>query len=95
MMQTRISALQAAVDRIRTKIVDPYNKIVARITQLARLQRLLLAERCQQSVRELFLLAFHQKTLPAIFHCFSVNNILPVYCSVLYLCLTYHEHQTL
>uniref|UniRef100_A0A8C4EGR7 Conserved oligomeric Golgi complex subunit 5 n=1 Tax=Dicentrarchus labrax TaxID=13489 RepID=A0A8C4EGR7_DICLA len=38
MMQTRISALQAAVDRIRTKIVDPYNKIVARITQLARLQ---------------------------------------------------------
>ncbi|CAG5927063.1 unnamed protein product [Menidia menidia] len=39
MMQTRISALQAAVDRIRTKIVDPYNKIVARITQLARLQK--------------------------------------------------------
>uniref|UniRef100_A0A3Q3NLZ0 Conserved oligomeric Golgi complex subunit 5 n=1 Tax=Mastacembelus armatus TaxID=205130 RepID=A0A3Q3NLZ0_9TELE len=38
MMQTRISALQAAVDRIRTKIVDPYNKIVARITQLGRLQ---------------------------------------------------------
>ncbi|XP_045927503.1 conserved oligomeric Golgi complex subunit 5-like isoform X2 [Micropterus dolomieu] len=38
MMQTRISALQAAVDRIRTKIVDPYNKIVTRITQLARLQ---------------------------------------------------------
>ncbi|XP_036004820.1 conserved oligomeric Golgi complex subunit 5 [Fundulus heteroclitus] len=38
MMQTRISALQAAVDRIKTKIVDPYNKIVARITQLARLQ---------------------------------------------------------
>ncbi|KAM9846149.1 conserved oligomeric Golgi complex subunit 5 [Aulostomus maculatus] len=38
MMQTRISALQAAVDRIRSKIVDPYNKIVARITQLARLQ---------------------------------------------------------
>ncbi|XP_068573242.1 conserved oligomeric Golgi complex subunit 5-like [Cebidichthys violaceus] len=38
MMQTRISALQAAVDRIRVKIVDPYNKIVARITQLARLQ---------------------------------------------------------
>lgn len=24
--------------RIRTKIVDPYNKIVSRITQLARLQ---------------------------------------------------------
>ncbi|XP_029969125.1 conserved oligomeric Golgi complex subunit 5 isoform X2 [Salarias fasciatus] len=38
MMQTRISALQAAVDRIRAKIVDPYNKMVARITQLARLQ---------------------------------------------------------
>uniref|UniRef100_A0A8C6UG25 Conserved oligomeric Golgi complex subunit 5 n=1 Tax=Neogobius melanostomus TaxID=47308 RepID=A0A8C6UG25_9GOBI len=38
MMQTRISALQAAVDRIRTKIFDPYNKIVARITQLSRLQ---------------------------------------------------------
>eukprot|EP00066_Takifugu_rubripes_P022163 XP_011611429.1 PREDICTED: conserved oligomeric Golgi complex subunit 5 [Takifugu rubripes] len=38
MMQTRISALQAAVDRIRSKIVEPYNKIVARITQLDRLQ---------------------------------------------------------
>lgn len=38
MMQTRISALQAAVDRIRTKIFDPYNKIMARITQLSRLQ---------------------------------------------------------
>ncbi|XP_054655848.1 conserved oligomeric Golgi complex subunit 5 isoform X1 [Dunckerocampus dactyliophorus] len=38
MMQTRISALQATVDRIRTKIVDPYNRIVARITQLGRLQ---------------------------------------------------------
>ncbi|XP_027899344.1 conserved oligomeric Golgi complex subunit 5 isoform X1 [Xiphophorus couchianus] len=38
MMQTRISALQAAVERMRAKIVDPYNKIVGRITQLARLQ---------------------------------------------------------
>uniref|UniRef100_A0A8C7GAR1 Conserved oligomeric Golgi complex subunit 5 n=2 Tax=Oncorhynchus TaxID=8016 RepID=A0A8C7GAR1_ONCKI len=38
MMQTRIAALQGAVDRIRTKIVDPYNKIVARTAQLARLQ---------------------------------------------------------
>ncbi|XP_030636205.1 conserved oligomeric Golgi complex subunit 5 [Chanos chanos] len=38
MMQTRIAALQSAVDRIRTKIVDPYNKIVSRTAQLARLQ---------------------------------------------------------
>ncbi|XP_051890018.1 conserved oligomeric Golgi complex subunit 5 isoform X2 [Pristis pectinata] len=38
MMQTRISALQCTVDRIRGKIVDPYNKIVARTAQLARLQ---------------------------------------------------------
>ncbi|MFT7799235.1 conserved oligomeric Golgi complex subunit 5 [Arapaima gigas] len=38
MMQTRIAALQGAVDRIRAKIVDPYNKIVARTAQLARLQ---------------------------------------------------------
>ncbi|XP_062338833.1 conserved oligomeric Golgi complex subunit 5 isoform X1 [Osmerus eperlanus] len=38
MMQTRIAALQGAVDRIRTKIVDPYNKIVTRTAQLARLQ---------------------------------------------------------
>uniref|UniRef100_A0A8C1DJG0 Conserved oligomeric Golgi complex subunit 5 n=1 Tax=Cyprinus carpio carpio TaxID=630221 RepID=A0A8C1DJG0_CYPCA len=36
MMQTRIAALQSAVDR--TKIVDPYNKIVVRTAQLARLQ---------------------------------------------------------
>uniref|UniRef100_A0A671T710 Conserved oligomeric Golgi complex subunit 5-like n=1 Tax=Sinocyclocheilus anshuiensis TaxID=1608454 RepID=A0A671T710_9TELE len=42
MMQTRIAALQSAVDRIRTKIVDPYNKIVARTAQLARLQVILL-----------------------------------------------------
>ncbi|XP_072310768.1 conserved oligomeric Golgi complex subunit 5 [Eucyclogobius newberryi] len=38
MMQTRISALQAAVDRIRSKILDPYNKMMTRITQLSRLQ---------------------------------------------------------
>lgn len=38
MMQTRIHAMQGTVDRMRTKIVDPYNKIVARTTQLARLQ---------------------------------------------------------
>ncbi|XP_044534981.1 conserved oligomeric Golgi complex subunit 5 [Gracilinanus agilis] len=38
MMQTRIGALQGAVDRIKAKIVDPYNKIVARTAQLARLQ---------------------------------------------------------
>ncbi|KAJ8261862.1 hypothetical protein GJAV_G00159310 [Gymnothorax javanicus] len=38
MMQTRIAALQGAVDRIRAKIVDPYNKILARTDQLARLQ---------------------------------------------------------
>ncbi|XP_018424525.1 PREDICTED: conserved oligomeric Golgi complex subunit 5 isoform X2 [Nanorana parkeri] len=38
MMQARIGALQSAIDRIRAKIVDPYNKIVSRTAQLARLQ---------------------------------------------------------
>ncbi|XP_046728668.1 conserved oligomeric Golgi complex subunit 5 [Silurus meridionalis] len=38
MMQARIAALQSAVDRIKAKIVDPYNKIVVRTSQLARLQ---------------------------------------------------------
>ncbi|CAH2275775.1 conserved oligomeric Golgi complex subunit 5-like [Pelobates cultripes] len=38
MMQTRIGALQSAIDRIRGKIIDPYNKIVSRTAQLARLQ---------------------------------------------------------
>ncbi|XP_063998565.1 conserved oligomeric Golgi complex subunit 5 [Pogoniulus pusillus] len=38
MMQTRIGALQSTVDRIRVKIVDPYNKIVSRTAQLAKLQ---------------------------------------------------------
>ncbi|TRY87871.1 hypothetical protein DNTS_006222, partial [Danionella cerebrum] len=33
-----LEALQSAVDRIRAKIVDPYNKIVTRTAQLARLQ---------------------------------------------------------
>uniref|UniRef100_A0A8C9UJQ3 Conserved oligomeric Golgi complex subunit 5 n=1 Tax=Spermophilus dauricus TaxID=99837 RepID=A0A8C9UJQ3_SPEDA len=37
-MQTRIGALQGAVDRMKAKIVEPYNKIVARTAQLARLQ---------------------------------------------------------
>ncbi|XP_063783130.1 conserved oligomeric Golgi complex subunit 5 isoform X2 [Pseudophryne corroboree] len=38
MMQARIGALQSAIDRIRAKIVEPYNKIVSRTAQLARLQ---------------------------------------------------------
>ncbi|XP_075414657.1 conserved oligomeric Golgi complex subunit 5 [Tenrec ecaudatus] len=38
MMQTRIGALQGAVDRMKAKIVEPYNKIVTRTAQLARLQ---------------------------------------------------------
>ncbi|XP_026557118.1 conserved oligomeric Golgi complex subunit 5 [Pseudonaja textilis] len=38
MMQTRISALQSTVDRIKAKIIEPYNKIVSRTAQLARLQ---------------------------------------------------------
>ncbi|XP_014104365.1 PREDICTED: conserved oligomeric Golgi complex subunit 5 isoform X2 [Pseudopodoces humilis] len=38
MMQTRIGALQSTVDRIRVKIIDPYNKIVSRTAQLAKLQ---------------------------------------------------------
>lgn len=38
MMQTRIQSLQSAVERIQTKIVEPYNKIVARTAQLRRLQ---------------------------------------------------------
>uniref|UniRef100_A0A672YET4 Conserved oligomeric Golgi complex subunit 5 n=1 Tax=Sphaeramia orbicularis TaxID=375764 RepID=A0A672YET4_9TELE len=53
MMQTRISALQAAVDRIRMKIVDPYTKIVARITQLARLQ--VACDLLRRIIRILFL----------------------------------------
>lgn len=38
MMQTRIDSLKTAVDRITSKIVDPYQKIVTRTAQLARLQ---------------------------------------------------------
>ncbi|XP_033119679.1 conserved oligomeric Golgi complex subunit 5-like [Anneissia japonica] len=38
MMHTRIQALQAAVDRIKSKLVEPYNKVVARTAQLRRLQ---------------------------------------------------------
>uniref|UniRef100_G1Q9R2 Conserved oligomeric Golgi complex subunit 5 N-terminal domain-containing protein n=1 Tax=Myotis lucifugus TaxID=59463 RepID=G1Q9R2_MYOLU len=38
MMQTRIGALQGAVDRMKAKIFEPYNKIVSRTAQLARLQ---------------------------------------------------------
>uniref|UniRef100_A0A8C5KX04 Conserved oligomeric Golgi complex subunit 5 n=1 Tax=Jaculus jaculus TaxID=51337 RepID=A0A8C5KX04_JACJA len=38
MVQARTGALQGAVDRMKAKIVEPYNKIVARTAQLARLQ---------------------------------------------------------
>ncbi len=38
MMQTRIDSLRTAVDRISSKISDPYQKIVTRTAQLARLQ---------------------------------------------------------
>uniref|UniRef100_A0A8C4R8S3 Conserved oligomeric Golgi complex subunit 5 n=1 Tax=Eptatretus burgeri TaxID=7764 RepID=A0A8C4R8S3_EPTBU len=38
MMQARIQALRTAVDRIRTKVVEPYTKLQARTTQLAKLQ---------------------------------------------------------
>ncbi|XP_071153138.1 conserved oligomeric Golgi complex subunit 5-like isoform X1 [Mytilus edulis] len=38
MMQTRIQSLLAAMDRIRTKVTEPFNKISARTTQLRNLQ---------------------------------------------------------
>ena len=38
MMQTRIDSLRGAVDRISSKIVDPYQVIVSRSSQLANLQ---------------------------------------------------------
>ena len=38
MMQTRIESLRAAVERISAKLVEPYQKIVSRTAQLARLQ---------------------------------------------------------
>ncbi|CAL8279199.1 conserved oligomeric Golgi complex subunit 5 [Gadus morhua] len=53
MMQSRIYALQGAVDRMRSKIVDPYNKIVARTTQLARLQ--VACDLLRRIIRILFL----------------------------------------
>ncbi len=34
MMQTRIDSLRMAVDRISSKLVDPYQKIVTRTAQL-------------------------------------------------------------
>ena len=38
MMQERIESLQTAVSRISKKVVDPYQKIVLKTAQLARLQ---------------------------------------------------------
>ncbi|ESO82323.1 hypothetical protein LOTGIDRAFT_198052 [Lottia gigantea] len=38
MMQTRIQSLLAAMDRVRSKVNEPYNKILARTTQLRHLQ---------------------------------------------------------
>ncbi|XP_060069562.1 conserved oligomeric Golgi complex subunit 5-like isoform X3 [Ylistrum balloti] len=38
MMQTRIQSLLAAMDRVRTKVSEPFNKIAARTAQLRNLQ---------------------------------------------------------
>ena len=38
MMQTRIESLRTAVDRIGSKVIDPYQVIVSRTRQLSRLQ---------------------------------------------------------
>ena len=38
MMQTRIESLRTAVDRIGSKVIEPYHIIVSRTRQLARLQ---------------------------------------------------------
>ena len=38
MMHTRIESLRTAVDRIGSKVIEPYHVIVARTRQLARLQ---------------------------------------------------------
>ena len=38
MMQTRIESLRTAVDRIGSKVIEPYHSILSRTRQLARLQ---------------------------------------------------------
>lgn len=54
MMKTRIESLQTAVDRISAKIVDPYQKIVSRTAQLARLQA--ACDLLRKVIRMLYLL---------------------------------------
>ena len=54
MMKTRIESLQTAVDRISAKIVDPYQKIVSRTAQLARLQS--ACDLLRKVIRMLYLL---------------------------------------
>ena len=46
MMQTRIESLRAAVERISAKLVEPYQKIVSRTAQLARLQVIVQIHDC-------------------------------------------------
>ena len=53
-MKTRIESLQTAVDRISNKIVDPYQKIVSRTAQLARLQS--ACDLLRKVIRMLYLL---------------------------------------
>lgn len=38
MMQTRIESLRTAVDRIGSKVIEPFHVIVSRTRQLSRLQ---------------------------------------------------------
>ena len=54
MMKTRIESLQTAVDRISAKVVDPYQKIVSRTAQLARLQA--ACDLLRKVIRMLYLL---------------------------------------
>ena len=53
-MKTRIESLQTAVDRISAKVVDPYQKIVSRTAQLARLQA--ACDLLRKVIRMLYLL---------------------------------------
>jgi len=54
MMQTRIESLRTAVERISAKLVDPYQKIVSRTAQLARLQA--ACDLLRKVIRMLYLL---------------------------------------
>ena len=86
MMQTRIESLRAAVERISAKLVEPYQKIVSRTAQLARLQVIVQIHDCARWPSQL-LASFLLLSFPVLISSPSLLFFSPPLLSHLFLLL--------